>query len=68
MRSSGARGHSVVVGANRGIVSGAIMVIIVAGNIGLVVVLQRCTRVVVVCGPLMDKMHTTDVRMRRRVE
>jgi hypothetical protein len=35
------RGHSAVVGANCGIVRGATVVIVVAGNIGLVIGLQK---------------------------
>ena len=79
VRSSGARGHSAVVGvqlrghsavvgANCGIVWGATVVIVVAGNIGLVIGLQRCKRVVVACGSLMEKTHATDAGFRRRVE
>ncbi len=62
------RGHSAVVGANCGIVRGATVVFVVAGNIGLVIGLQRCKRVVVACGSLMEKPHTTDAGLRRRVE
>ena len=54
------RGHSAVVGANCGIVRGATVVILVAGNIGLVVV--------VACGSLMEKSHATDAGLRHRVE
>ena len=65
---SGAHGHSVVVSLNCCIVGGAIVVIVIAGNIELIVVLQRCKWVVVACGPLMDKMHTMDAHMRCRVK
>ncbi len=67
-RLLGVHGYSTVVGVNCGVVGGTVGVVLVAGNIGLGVVFQWRKRVVVVCGPLMDKPCTTDARTQRCVK